>query len=136
MKLFIFLFKSSFQNSTKVPLNDLIDQTKVNLTTINNEIDQRNSDENEFPSINIQSFRPSLKYRSISFELKHSTGLQCILHFARESIRSDLIPMVLSITNTNTEYSIEQFRFQAFVSKVFFFSFYINQNNQKISFFF
>ncbi len=82
-----------------------------------------------FPIISLESIRPSSINPPINLKLTQNTGLQCVLHIARDSPRPDLIVSVLTITNTNTSKSISNFHFEATVSKVnIFFSF------EKISF--
>jgi hypothetical protein len=71
-----------------------------------------------FPTISLESIRPSTVHPPISLKLTRHTGLQCVLHIARDSPRPDLIVSVLTITNTNTSDSINNFHFQATVPKV------------------
>jgi hypothetical protein len=71
-----------------------------------------------FPIVSLESIRPSSTNPPITLKLIHNTGLQCILHIAHDSPRLDLIVSVLTITNTNTSKSINNFHFEATVPKV------------------
>jgi hypothetical protein len=71
-----------------------------------------------FPVISLESIRPSSVNPSINLKLTHDTGLHCVLHIARDSPRPDLIVSVLTITNTNTSKTINNFHFEATVPKV------------------
>jgi hypothetical protein len=77
--------------------------------------------EQSFPIISLESIRPSSVNPPINLKLTHDTGLHCVLHIARDSPRPDLIVSVLTITNTNTSKTINNFHFEANVSKVKFF---------------
>lgn len=102
-----FLFFSSFQsgssNAPKIPLNEMKSSSSTK------------SLENEqiFPLVSLESIRPSSANPPISLKLSQNTGLQCVLHIARDSPRSDLIISVLTITNTNTSKTIHHFHFEA-----------------------
>lgn len=80
----------------------------------------KSSIENEtsFPIIKLESIRPSIKNPSINLKLNPERGVHCILHIARDSPRPDLIVSVLTVTNTNTSHSINNFHFNATVPKV------------------
>lgn len=103
--------KSSFENRpvnpTKVALNDLL------ISSSNSSLSSRM----EIPSMNIQSFRPSVKHRSIELKLTNSNGLNCQIHIGRDSPRSDLIPLVLTMTNTNVDSAIKHLHFDLSISK-------------------
>lgn len=74
-----------------------------------------------FPLITLESIRPSTVNPSINLKLTNDTGLQCVLHIARDSPRADLIVSVLTISNTNTSKTINNFHFEATTSKVNFY---------------
>jgi hypothetical protein len=71
-----------------------------------------------FPIVTLQSIRPSVSHPSVRLPLRQSVGVDCVLHFARDSPRSDVIPMVLTATSTNTIDAVSHFHFQGHVSKV------------------
>ena len=96
-------FQSTSSTTGKTPLSELFKSTEV---------------EYSFPSIALESIRPSSKHPSIQLKLNSSTGVQCVLHFARDSPRVDLIPLVLTVTNTNTSKAISNFQCQVKVNKV------------------
>jgi len=75
-----------------------------------------------FPLVSLESIRPSSENPPINLKLTRNTGLQCVLHIARDSPRPDLVVSVLTITNTNTSNAISNLQFQATVSKVNLFS--------------
>jgi ADP-ribosylation factor-binding protein GGA len=107
----ISLTKSSFQstnsNSNKIPLNEM--KNSSSSRSLESEL--------SFPTISLESIRPSSINPPITLKLTQNTGLQCILHIARDSPRPDLIISVLTITNTNTSKTINNFHFEATVSK-------------------
>ena len=74
-----------------------------------------------FPTISLESIRPSTVNPSINLKLTHESGLHCVLHIARDTPRPDLIVTVLTITNTNTSKTINNLHFEATASKVNFF---------------
>jgi ADP-ribosylation factor-binding protein GGA len=78
-----------------------------------------------FPLIALESIRPSSINPPINLKLIHNTGLHCVLHIARDSPRPDLIVSVLTITNTNTTNTINNFHFEATVPKVNLFIFFV-----------
>lgn len=59
-----------------------------------------------FPFVNLESIRPSTVNSPLPLKLSQNTGLQCVLHIARDTPRADLIVSCLTITNTNTSKSI------------------------------
>jgi hypothetical protein len=69
-----------------------------------------------FPVISLESIRPSSVNPPVPLKLTQNSGLQCILHIARDSPRPDLIVSVLTITNTNTSKTINNFHFEATAS--------------------
>lgn len=90
--------------------------------------------ENEiiFPVIALESIRPSTVNSPIKLKLNNNTGLQCVLHIARDSPHADLIVSVLTITNTNTTKTINNFHFEVTSSKVTFLkSFFFKINSFK-----
>jgi hypothetical protein len=80
-----------------------------------------------FPMISLESIRPSSINPPINLKLTHETGLRCVLHIARDSPRPDLVVSVLTITNTNTSNPINNFHFEANVSKVNLFLFLVKK---------
>jgi len=103
--------KSSFQSTgsstNKIPLNEM--KNSSSSKSLESDL--------SFPIISLESIRPSSINPSINLKLKHDTGLHCILHIARDSPRPDLIVSVLTITNTNTSNTINNFHFEATVPK-------------------
>jgi len=90
--------------------------------------------EQSFPIISLESIRPSSVNPPINLKLTHDTGLHCVLHIARDSPRPDLIVSVLTITNTNTSKTINNFHFEATVPKVNLFIFLVKKK-QEVFFF-
>ncbi len=101
-------FQSTNSNSNKIPLNEM--KNSSSSRSLESEL--------SFPTISLESIRPSSINPPITLKLTQNTGLQCILHIARDSPRPDLIISVLTITNTNTSKTINNFHFEATVSKV------------------
>ncbi|CAF1375750.1 unnamed protein product [Adineta steineri] len=103
--------KSTFQftssNTNKIPLNE------IKNSSVTKSIDT----DLPFPIITLESIHPSSVNPPITLKLARQTGLQCVLHIARDSPRSDLIVSVLTVTSTNTSNTISNFQFQATVPK-------------------
>ncbi|UJR10896.1 hypothetical protein I4U23_015084 [Adineta vaga] len=95
-------FQSTSSTAQKIPLNEMKNTSPIK------------SSENElpFPTVTLESIRPSSENPPINFKLTHNTGLQCVLHIGRDSPRRDLIISVLTVTNTNTADSINNFHFE------------------------
>lgn len=101
-------FQSGSTNPTKIPLNEM--KNSSSSKSLESEI--------SFPTVTLESIRPSSINPPIPLKLTQTTGLQCVLHIARDSPRPDLIVSVLTITNTNTTKTINHFHFEANVPKV------------------
>jgi hypothetical protein len=101
-------FQSTASSTNKIPLNEL----KNSSSSKSIDVDL------PFPVISLESIRPSSVNPSINLKLSRDTGLHCVLHIARDSPRPDLIVCVLTVTNTNTSNTINNFHFQVAVSKV------------------
>ncbi|CAF4796850.1 unnamed protein product, partial [Rotaria sp. Silwood2] len=101
-------FQSTSSNSNKIPLNEM--KNSSSSKSLESEL--------SFPIISLESIRPSSINPSINIKLTHQTGLHCVLHIARDSPRPDIIVSVLTVTNTNTSNTINNFHFQVAVPKV------------------
>ena len=116
-----FDLRSSFSSvnnvATRIPLNELVSSSTPSSSSSSSSI-KRLEGELPFPSIALQSIRPSTRNAPLHLSLVHDTGLRCVLHFARDVPRADLIVCVLTVTNSNPSDEVTHFQFQANVSPV------------------
>ncbi|CAF0913471.1 unnamed protein product [Didymodactylos carnosus] len=107
--------------SKKTPLNELsVNVKQQSLTSSSTTAGDSSSMNDILPLTNVnvplETIKPS-NHSPVTLLEKTSHGLKCILHFARDSPRTDILVSVLSVTNTSMTNQIKQFIIQAAVPK-------------------
>ncbi|CAF0734273.1 unnamed protein product [Didymodactylos carnosus] len=110
--------------SKRTPLNELAATSKQQSPLASTLAASTNADsslvDDILPLTNVhvplETIKPS-SHSPLTLLDKSEYGLKCILHFARDSPRADILVSVLSVISTNTTYQIKQFMFQAAVPK-------------------